>query len=339
MQTFLNRVKAFLVNFPGTTLVTGLLCYLIILLYIFQTLSKTGSSFYCISPTQVFVSYRVYSLLTAPFFHYGFWHLLFNMVALLGLGPVVESRKGSILYGLICFLLLLVSESFFLIFELCLYILSRYLFVIPISESCVVGLSGLLFALLVIDCNQVSVRTVQLFNRIPIRSQWIPWMLLLLIQAILPDISFLGHLGGIVAGYLYVLGGFKWILPSCERLHRLDDNNWFAYMNSFVLHNDICCSATQPSRCVSNAILSYHSLCPSIVRNWFTWKVNSSEDIRFPGKGRRLGDDSSILLISADLNKAQLPRKESEKVKPDEQMMSVKTEDYGSTSTEQLNDS
>ncbi|EME31147.1 Rhomboid-like protein 15 [Galdieria sulphuraria] len=337
MQTFLNGVKALLLNFPGTTLVSGSLCSLVILLYLLQTITKTDSFFYCVSLEQVFFSYRVYLLFIAPLLHSSFWHLLFNVIALLGIGPVVESRKGSTLYGLLCLLLLLVSESLFLIFELLIYLQSRYLFFFPISQSCVVGFSGLLFALFVIDCIQVSVRTVQLFGRIPVRSNWIPWIFLLLIQAILPGVSFLGHLSGIFAGYIYILGGFDWILPSCERLHQCDDRIWFANLNSFVLHNDICCSAAQPSGRVSN-FFSYQSLCPSNIRNWFSWKTDSSEDIRFPGKGHRLGDDSSVRLISAQVTEQKLSGKESGMKDVDERTVLAKTEGYGSACSEKWHD-
>jgi len=340
MQSVVGKLKTFLANFPGTSLVTGLVCYLIVCVYIFEIVSDTDTFAYCLSFPQVFFSYQVFRLFTAPFFHSNFLHLLFNLVALLGIGPVVENQKGSILYALICSLLLLVSESLFLFLQFVLYFANQYSFAVPIPQSCVVGLSGLLFALLVIDCDRVSVRTIPLFGgRIAIRSQWLPWIFLLLTQALLPSVSFLGHLCGIVAGYVYIFGGFNWMLPCCDRIHRWEDRLWFSRLNSFSFHNDICCSATS-SRQGSHSLFWYPTLrCPSgVLQKWLPWKKNTvEEDSKFPGKGYRLGEDSSSRLLSkqAKYPPATSPQQQQEDNKSNVTNAKdtvILAEDYGSAS-------
>ena len=48
----------------------------------------------------------------------------------------------------------------------------------------------------------VFVGVHSLFGLVEVPAAWYPWLLLILIQLIMPGISFLGHLGGLLAGYL-----------------------------------------------------------------------------------------------------------------------------------------
>ena len=73
-------------------------------------------------------------------------------------------------------------------------------------NSCVVGFSGVLFALLVIFVYQFAVtEAILMAGLIPVPSTAYPWVLLFLFQ-FLPHASFLCHACGIIVGFAYIHG-------------------------------------------------------------------------------------------------------------------------------------
>ena len=45
-------------------------------------------------------------------------------------------------------------------------------------------------------------------------ARYYPWALLLFWQLLMPGVSFLGHLGGVLTGQAYVWGWLRWAVPS-----------------------------------------------------------------------------------------------------------------------------
>lgn len=96
--------------------------------------------------------------------------------------------------------------------------------------SCAVGLSGAVFGLIVIDTAFSNVQSRSIFGLFMVPAQWYPWALLLFWQLLMPGVSFLGHLGGVLAGQAYVWGWFKWAIPSAARFQvgRSTCSSWIA---------------------------------------------------------------------------------------------------------------
>jgi len=78
------------------------------------------------------------------------------------------------------------------------------------------GFSGVLFHLCVIQAYRHPNATRSLFGFFSVSSTVYPWVLLIALQIIIPNISFLGHLSGILAGTLQVYGLLDILLPSHE---------------------------------------------------------------------------------------------------------------------------
>jgi len=64
-----------------------------------------------------------------------------------------------------------------------------------------IGFSGILFHLLVLEVHSSS-QTRSLYGLFHLSPIFYPWALLLMIQVLLPNVSFLGHVSGILAGYV-----------------------------------------------------------------------------------------------------------------------------------------
>lgn len=125
-------------------------------------------------------------LVTAGFLHAGFFHLMFNMLALYILGSMLEPAIGRLRFGLIYFVSLLCGSLGALIAQ---------------PEGLTVGASGAIFGLMAAAAIVARSRGLGLME-----SGLGIWIgLNLLITFTIPNISVGGHIGGLVGGALAAL--------------------------------------------------------------------------------------------------------------------------------------
>eukprot|EP01118_Nematostelium_gracile_P018078 TRINITY_DN7904_c0_g1_i3.p1 TRINITY_DN7904_c0_g1~~TRINITY_DN7904_c0_g1_i3.p1 ORF type:complete len:147 (+),score=12.57 TRINITY_DN7904_c0_g1_i3:49-489(+) len=92
--------------------------------------------------------------------------------------------------------------------------------------ECGVGFSGILFGLTVTQTAS-SNESRSLFGIVTVSSKIYPWVLLILIQLLLPGVSFLGHLSGILVGFIYLYHGFDWIQISPTLIVKFESHPFF----------------------------------------------------------------------------------------------------------------
>ncbi|XP_044499289.1 rhomboid-like protein 14, mitochondrial isoform X2 [Mangifera indica] len=139
-------------------------------------------------------------LFLSAFYHVGESHLFYNMMSLLWKGIRLETSMGStefasmvvVLVGLSQGITLLLAKSLLLFFD----------YGKPYYSEYAVGFSGVLFAMKVI-LNSHSENFTNVYGFI-VPARYAAWAELILIQMFVPGVSFLGHLGGILAGILYL---------------------------------------------------------------------------------------------------------------------------------------
>jgi membrane associated rhomboid family serine protease len=124
-----------------------------------------------------------------------------NMLALQSLGPSLERNFwGSLQF----FYLIWLFDLFCGLIHTFLAGLLYYNPIVAYPEymyQCTVGFSSILFALMTIQVHQ-SPSDRSLFGFVNIPGKIYPWVLLVILQLIMPGISFLGHLSGILVAYL-----------------------------------------------------------------------------------------------------------------------------------------
>jgi len=179
----------------------------------------------------------------------------------------VERKIGSILVVLLLLLIPLLSWLMRMAFVLLLALLR-----IPFFQSywmdCTVGLSGVIFAFIVVQAelvigsqssisstpslaphappssrsnvhtiSSVSASTpfvgnastaprpdhVSVFGLFWCHKKYLPWLVLLITTIIFPGASFLGHLSGILVGYLFTKGALNWLLPHDDAIRRFQN--------------------------------------------------------------------------------------------------------------------
>ncbi|PAV89308.1 hypothetical protein WR25_05723 [Diploscapter pachys] len=166
-------------------------------------LDKTRSL--CLIPYRIIQKGEWIRLLAPIVMHADDMHLYYNMASLLWKGRKLENWMGSVRFASVLAVLSLASSATAVLLSFVLdgFLQSGY------SMQCAVGFSGVLFALKVLVSTYLADEDNYLFGWMPIPSKYVAWAELVLIQAITPNASFVGHLAGILAGLMYTYGPLR----------------------------------------------------------------------------------------------------------------------------------
>lgn len=135
----------------------------------------------------------------SAFYHMGESHLVYNMMSLIWKGIQLESSMGSVEYASMVATLLGLSQGITILLSKGLLLLG---YETAYYYQHAVGFSGVLFGMKVVLNSQEDEYTS--VHGLIVPSRYAAWAELILIQMFTPGVSFLGHLGGILAGLLYL---------------------------------------------------------------------------------------------------------------------------------------
>ncbi|KAG6403906.1 hypothetical protein SASPL_136140 [Salvia splendens] len=194
-----TRVNQWWEAIPFLTSVIVAICgaiYLVCLLVGYDSFVEV-----CFLPSAVISHFQVYRTFTSIVFHGSMLHVLFNMMALVPMGTELERIMGSIRLLYIIILLAISSAILHLVIAL-LAAYNPISFYPALMHQCSIGFSGILF--------------FGLFN-VPAKcflntSRYV-WILLVVFQLLMANVSLLGHLCGILSGYAYTFGFFDVLIP------------------------------------------------------------------------------------------------------------------------------
>ena len=85
-----------------------------------------------------------------------------------------------------------------------------------------VGFSGVLFAMAVDEASLSPFPTRSVFGLFSVPTRVYPWVLMLILQLVMPNASLLGHLAGIIVGFVHTWGLLGWAIPSLPTLRRVE---------------------------------------------------------------------------------------------------------------------
>lgn len=165
---------------------------------------------YALDARAVLFGGEFYRILTAPFFHGGWLHLLMNMSSALAVSSWLERSIGSVQLSLLITWAVILGGAI----ACCLELVSSYYRVM-------VGYSGVLFTIAVLEAQRSSLQNRQLFG-ISVPTKYYPWALMALLQLMLPSISWEGHLAGGLVGLIFHYGGSQVFLPSADFTKRME---------------------------------------------------------------------------------------------------------------------
>lgn len=145
-------------------------------------------------------------------------HIGMNMMSTMAIGTSLEKRFGTFTMALTVLWGILLTSVIYMTTSWLLYVGFGYE---KMMYQHSLGFSGVIFQLSVLDANLTPNRSRSVFGMIQVSSKMYPWCLLVVLQFIMPQISFLGHLSGILLGTLQLHGADK-IFPSDAYLQDLE---------------------------------------------------------------------------------------------------------------------
>lgn len=213
------------------------------LVHVLIFLSSASLNLFSIAAAPVLYQGQWYRLLSSSFTHGGIFHIGMNMMSLMQLGPSLEFKFGTLPY-LFMTLWTIVTNGV-------LYVSISWLAgALSGDESWLVhsgvGYSGVLFTLAMLESYHSAVQSRSVFGFFSVPAKVYPWILLALISLLLPNISFLGHLCGILSGLLFVSGTMEALLPSPAFflwMEELTCLRWLVHLPAFSRSSDTPFSA------------------------------------------------------------------------------------------------
>lgn len=190
---------------------TRFLLVFMVIIYLIQFLLMDSSiqALLTFCPRLIVEKYQLWRLITGAFLHGGILHLCMNMLSFTQLGLTFESHVGTLSYFYHIIIFGLISAIFHTLIAFIMYIggdSSQW-------NSSAVGFSGVLFALIVVDISISGGDQRSIMGLVMVPSWIYPWVMLLIMSLLIQNVSFLGHLSGIIAGYLYQFSVLRFVTP------------------------------------------------------------------------------------------------------------------------------
>ncbi|KAI8807125.1 hypothetical protein BJ742DRAFT_813521 [Cladochytrium replicatum] len=290
MASLLQKINDWIAAIPLATLITATILatsYFVSLVY---SLSGDLNSAGCLRPDLLFsnVAQGLYRILTSPMLHANFLHLLLNMLAFLPLGVRAEKANGSLKFACILLILVVLSQVTTVLLS---YIVDSVVTTGYLS-ACIIGFSGVIFGMITsMECMDHRPRPM-FGNVLSVPASLYPWVLLVIIQIVLPSASMIGHIGGIAAGYLHGFGLLNIIIPSSSTIVKLEGKPWMSRVtsNGHFVH----CPVSLPLRIGDAASPtspgggSVFDRLRSLMGSAPASAPSLPDDPRFPGTGRTL---------------------------------------------------
>ena len=192
-------------SFQHAQPVTTTLVVSMILIFLYQWWRKVQSQDIAFLYDSVVQGGEWWRCLTATFSHLSILHILLNMVSL-WLMWYMEERLGSLAYLLYTVVLIVGCEGCMVLGG---WTLSRWK---PswLSLTNGAGYSGVLFGWMMIYAMEDPRGSTSIFG-LPVPSLLLPFVYLFGTQLLIRNVSFIGHLSGIVIGLLISLGLVRWM--------------------------------------------------------------------------------------------------------------------------------
>ena len=228
----MSRSRELLSSTPLSTLVFMTLNIGIFL--ILQLVLDLDLNHFTMSPRKVVQQHEFYRIITSCIFHVNLMHIGMNMLSTFAVSSSVEKRLGTVTHFL--------STLWAMLLTGIIYISIAYLWMLLSGRKDLilrqsVGFSGILFHMSVLECNLSPTTSRSVFGVVNVPTKLYPWALLIILQFIMPNLSLLGHLSGILTGTLEYYGVLTCIFPGEAYLHSFEASprwQWLVHRSNFV---------------------------------------------------------------------------------------------------------
>jgi rhomboid domain-containing protein 1 len=199
----------------GTTAICALL--LAAALFQFMCLDAASTRRFTVSAATV-ADGQVYRIVTSSFLHGGLLHFGMNLASTTAIGSALERTAGTVRLLAITAWAVPLAGVISCALSLALAFATRDE---ALARQHALGFSGVIFALAPCEAARGGGRR-SVFGLVEVPARLYPWALLVAMQVIVPHVSFVGHLGGLVVGSLEVTGWLAVALPSANAVAAVD---------------------------------------------------------------------------------------------------------------------
>jgi membrane associated rhomboid family serine protease len=197
--------------------------------YVYQITCNPSLHHYTMNPRLVLFLNEYYRLITSCLFHGSLMHIGMNMMSAAAIGNFLERKIGTLKHGITILWSMLLTSLIHILVSYGIYLL---LGVESLMYQHSLGFSGVLFHLTLLQANLSPKTSRDVFGLIRVSSTVYPWVLLVMLQFLMPNLSFLGHLSGLLVGTLQVHGALDCILPSDNYLRMCEKSRILQFLAS-----------------------------------------------------------------------------------------------------------
>jgi rhomboid domain-containing protein 1 len=222
-------------SIPLATLGIMALC---IFVYAAQFVLDLELHHYTMNPHMIIHLQEYYRFITCCLFHDGLMHIGMNMMSAAAISTMLEKRLGTLQQIMTIAWAMLLTSSLYTLVSLFLHLFLGWN---NLMSSHSVGFLGVLFHLLVMECNMTPHRSQSVFGFLSVPAYLYPWALLVALQMFMPNLSFAGHLSGILTGTLQSFGAFDFLFVSQAYLQEME--KWHSLSHLTTLPNFVATPA------------------------------------------------------------------------------------------------
>ncbi|KAK8827488.1 hypothetical protein WA538_003448, partial [Blastocystis sp. DL] len=190
---------------PPSTILYSSICIIVFLIQ----LIFGGSSSCAISAYYVIDRLEIYRIITSAFTHLGLLHITFNLLSFFSINSSLERRHGSIFMFYTILLFVILNG----ILYVAIYKLIAWLFIPSANYVMAAGFSGVIFSLLTWQSYESELETIPIFGIVNVPRKWYAVVYLILMSVLVPGVSFIGHLCGVITGFFFATGYLNCLVP------------------------------------------------------------------------------------------------------------------------------
>jgi membrane associated rhomboid family serine protease len=185
------------------------------------------NTWFALNPLAEGANFQVWQLITYQFMHGSFSHILFNMFGLWMFGMEIENLWGS--------------KKFLIYYLLCGVVAGLFqLFLPPLfgqTAAITIGASGAVFGVMLAFAMIFPDRYIFLYFLVPVKAKYLIGFLIvlefLLIDSAGSNVAHLAHLGGAIAGFIYIMLDKNTYVPLKNILNKSRYNSGTKFQNPF----------------------------------------------------------------------------------------------------------
>eukprot|EP00979_Chaetoceros_neogracilis_P017668 scaffold10261_cov269-Chaetoceros_neogracile.AAC.10 len=279
----MSRAGEVLSTIPLSTLSFGTLC---VLMYMAQILFNLSLHQYTMNPRGVIFQHEFYRMITSSFCHGSLLHIGMNMMSYMALGKLLERKFGTLFMTFTVVNSIVLSSVIYMLIALATYAFGSE----KLMNQHSLGFSGVLFHLLVLESKVRPNTSQSIFGMFHIPAKYYPWFMLVAIQFLMPNISFVGHLSGVLCGTLQSSGHLRYSMPTIKFLRITEESEHLRWVTSFP--SFINTPATNDDFVMFTNTLGGGG-AQSFTIPMYTFARNSIETVRFIIFGREGEEESA----------------------------------------------